>query len=231
MDSPRAVYDVWHREHPTGDGPWYGLVKSALSSELLDSSRVLEIGCGGGDFAAWLAARGPREVVAQDFSATPIEMAQRRFRHDNLTYSVGNIEAIDARDASFDIVISCETIEHVPDPATAVAELARVLRPGGTLLLTTPNYMSLTGIQRLYWKATGRKWTEGGQPIAHCTFLPRTVQWCRRSGLAIQRVTGQGWYVPRRGRVPHSWTPPDRYRKAFVPLAMHQLIEAHRPVR
>jgi 2-polyprenyl-3-methyl-5-hydroxy-6-metoxy-1,4-benzoquinol methylase len=226
-----AAYDAWHREHVTGDGPWYDLVKTALSGRLLAGARVLEIGCGSGTFAAWMAESGAAEVVGQDFSAVPISHATERFRHDNLTFSVGNIEAIDAPAESFDLAVSCETIEHVPHPAKAVAELARVLRPGGTLLLTTPNYMSLSGLHRVFREATGRKWDEGGQPIAHWTLLPRTKRWCRLSGLTIQRVTGVGWYVPMRGRGPYAWKPSKRYRQAFSPVALHQLIEARRPMR
>jgi 2-polyprenyl-3-methyl-5-hydroxy-6-metoxy-1,4-benzoquinol methylase len=231
VEGARFAYDAWHREHPTGDGPWYDLVKAALGSGLLDGARVLEIGCGGGVFAAWMAENGAGDVVAQDFSVTPIAEAERRFHHDNLTFSVGDIEAIDAPAESFDLAVSCETIEHVPDPAKAVAELARVLRPGGTLLLTTPNYMSLIGVQRMYWKVKGRKWDEGGQPIAHLTVLPRTMLWCRRSGLTIERITGAVWDLPVPGRQPYPLTPPERYRKLFVPVAMHQLIEARRPAR
>lgn len=222
------AYDDWHRLNPTGAGPWYELVKTALVPDVLNGARVLEIGCGGGMFAAWMAESGAGEVAAQDFSATPIAEAQRRFPLANLTFSVGDIEAIDSPDQAFDVVVSCETIEHVPRPARAVAELARVLRPGGLLLLTTPNYLSLQGVQRMYWKVTGRRWDEGGQPIANLTLLPRTVRWVRRTGLRIERLTGDVWAVPIGGR-PRAFQPPDQYRKLAVPLAFHQLVEARRP--
>ena len=59
---------------------------------------------------------------------------------------MGDIQHIAHPDASFDTVISCETIEHVPDAALAVRELSRVLTPGGRLFLTTPNYLGATGL-------------------------------------------------------------------------------------
>jgi SAM-dependent methyltransferase len=68
----------------------------------------------------------------------------------NIEWRVADIQALPWPDNSFDTAISCETIEHVPSPRTAVRELARVLRPGGKLFLTVPNYFSMLGVHRLY---------------------------------------------------------------------------------
>jgi hypothetical protein len=123
--------------------------------------------------------------------------------------------------------VSCETLEHVPYPRRAVAELARVLRPTGTLLLTTPNYLSLTGLHRLYCIAIRRGWDEGGQPLAHWTALPRTWRWLQGCGLSVRSVDGDGWIVPIPGRVGgHPLTPPRWTRRALVPFALHQVLEA-----
>lgn len=230
MDDARIAYDCWHSKHRTGDGPWYRLVRGSLGRrQLLAGARVLEIGCGGGDFAAWMAENGASRVIGQDLSSVPIATANERFGRDNLTFAVGDIENIAYPAGSFDLVVSCETVEHVPSPPEATFELARVLRPGGVLLLTTPNYMSITGLHRVFREATGRTWDEGGQPIAHWTALPRTLYWIRRSGLTIQGVTGDGWYlpVPRRPGG-YTWQPPGWCRRAVVPFALHQLIEARK---
>jgi SAM-dependent methyltransferase len=200
---------------------------------LLAGARILEIGCGGGGFAWQMADSGADSVVAQDYSTVAIERASSRYRRDNLTFEVGDIGAIRYPDRDFDVVISCETIEHVPDPQTAVSELARVLSPEGALLLTTPNYMSISGLHRLYCRAEGRPWDEGGQPLVQWTFLPRTIGWLRRVGLTVDRVDGDGWYVPIPGRTGgYGWNPPAWCRRAFTPIALHQLIEArHSPTR
>lgn len=228
MKDLRSEYDRWHQMNASGTGPWYRLVWDALERrELLADARVLEIGCGGGDFAARLAAAGARTVIGQDFAPVAIDHACERFQANNLIFEVGDIEQIRYPDSHFDVVVSCETLEHVPNPRRAVSELARVLRPGGTLMLTTPNYMGITGLHRLYVNMTGRKWDEGGQPLVRWTVLPRTVRWLKLSGLAVDLVDGEGWYLPVPGRPGgYALTPPASVRALMAPFALHQLIEA-----
>ena len=221
-------YDSWHQTHPTGSGPWYQLVWSALErGELLRGARILEIGCGGGEFSWRMAKAGAVEVVGQDFATVAIDGARERFNQSNLRFEVGDIQAIGYPDEHFDVVVSCETLEHVPDPQTAVSELARVLRSSGTLLLTTPNYLSLTGLHRLYRAATGRKWDEDAQPLVHWTLLPRTLWWLRASGMIAQLVSGDGWYIPIPRRPGGYALHPSGWRRFLAtPYAVHQLIEA-----
>ncbi|TMC46506.1 MAG: methyltransferase domain-containing protein, partial [Chloroflexi bacterium] len=105
-------------------------------------------------------------------------------------------------DGSFDTVISCETIEHLPDPRAAIAEFWRVLKPGGRLLLTAPNYMGPMGLYRAYARVIGRPYTEEGQPINNFVLLPRLVNWVRRAGLRLVAVDGRGHYLPWPGGPP-----------------------------
>jgi 2-polyprenyl-3-methyl-5-hydroxy-6-metoxy-1,4-benzoquinol methylase len=104
-----------------------------------------------------MAAEGATRVVGADFSPTAIASAQAEFRADNLEFDMTDITAMDYLGETFDIVVSCETLEHVPSPQAAVRELARVLRPNGLLVLSVPNYLSITGAHRMFWKVTGRR--------------------------------------------------------------------------
>lgn len=187
----------------------------------------MEIGCGQGAFCGWLAGHGAMSVLGIDFSSAAVSAARASNEHPGVHFEVGDIQAIDCADSSFDLVVCCETIEHVPDPRTALRELARVLRPGGKLMLSTPNYASLTGLHRVYRTATGRGWDEGGQPLCHWTFHPRTLAWIRGSGLRVVSTLGSGWYLPVKGRPGGiELRPPPWLLPLVKPFALHIAIEA-----
>jgi SAM-dependent methyltransferase len=107
--------------------------------------RVLDAGCGEGWFAAALARAGA-EVVALDAAAEAVRRTLAR--HPGLDARVADCEAgLPLADASFDAVWAGETIEHVADTAGCLSELRRVLRSGGSLLLSTPGHGPLTRLR------------------------------------------------------------------------------------
>jgi SAM-dependent methyltransferase len=197
-------------------------------------SQALEIGCGLGELATYLGSLSPSRLVAADFSPVAIEKAQAnalRLGLNNIDFVVEDIEGLNFADETFDVVVSCETVEHVPNPEVAVQELARVLKPGGRLFLTTPNYLSITGLYRAYRGLTGRPSTEGGQPHNNLTMLPRTRRWVRRSGLNVLAIDGTGHYlpVPRRRQGPLEVPMPKPLDRWLRWLATHSLIVARKP--
>ena len=227
----RSAYDAWHHgldADAEADAPWHLLVRKHL--EGISGARVLEIGCGRGGFAAWLATQGAREIVGADFSAVAVRKAVALARGRglaNVRFAVADLCALGCAEGAFDVVISCETIEHVADPARGVAELARVLRPGGRLYLTTPNYLGLMGIYRIYRTLSGRPYTEVGQPINTVTLLPRTCAWVYNAGLRIVVTDGAGHYLPWPRRQPIEFKRLDRHALRWT--ALHSLVVAEKP--
>lgn len=124
--------------------------------------RVLDIGCGNARDIAKIAERGG-QVVGVDISAGMIAAAKQelgRMGMSGITLQVGDATSLVFPDAYFDKVLCSEVIEHIPDASQALREMRRVLRPGGSLVLSTPNKGSLYGFER-YWiweRLLRRKW-------------------------------------------------------------------------
>ena len=124
----------------------------------LDGRRVLDVGCGGGILTEALAGRGAR-VQGLDASEAVIRVARQHAQDNGLEieYIPGRLEdfAADNPDC-YDAVTCMELLEHVPDPEALLQTCARLLRPGGDLVLATINrnlksYLSaVIGAERLF---------------------------------------------------------------------------------
>ena len=95
--------------------------------------RVLEVGCGPGDASARIGVELGADVVAVDQSPRMVELARAR----GVDARLGDVQALDLPDASFDCALAAWMLYHVPDLDWALGELARVLRPGGRLVAVT----------------------------------------------------------------------------------------------
>lgn len=97
---------------------------------------VLEVGCGRGGGAAYLAAAmRPRRYVGLDVNAAEVAFDRAYHRAENLAFVRGDAHALPFPDGSFDAVLNVESCHHYADLPRFFAEVHRVLRPGGTLLL------------------------------------------------------------------------------------------------
>ncbi|MCG9895153.1 MAG: class I SAM-dependent methyltransferase [Fimbriimonadaceae bacterium] len=110
-------------------------------AEFAPEGPVLDLGCGTGALLHELQTAG-REAHGLDFSPLAIDFCRGRGL-SNLTQ--GDAQSLPYPDASFQAVISLDTLEHVPDDTAAFAEIARVLRPGGVLIFNVPAFRWLWG--------------------------------------------------------------------------------------
>jgi ubiquinone/menaquinone biosynthesis C-methylase UbiE len=108
----------------------------ALVRAQLPCQAFLDAGCGDGRYLAALADELPARRAGCDLSERILETARSRV---DAELRQGNLEALPFADGEFDLVLCSQVIEHVLDPPAAVAELARVLRPDGTLVISTDN--------------------------------------------------------------------------------------------
>ncbi len=192
-------YDEWHRRRIETEAatvaepshPWHLTVARLLPD--LNGRRVLEVGCGRGDFAIWLASRyAGAEVVGIDFSASAIEIAKGRAvaGGSRVSFQVDDSQSLSFADQSFDYVISCECLEHVPQPERMAREMHRVLRSGGEFILTTENYFN--GMILLWLKTwlTGAPFDSGSgvQPHENFFLYWRVKKILESGGLKVERT-------------------------------------------
>lgn len=104
---------------------------------------VLDAGCGVGYGTAYLAETA-RRVVGVDRSEEAVAYARRRYGRANVEFAVGDLLELDAGADTFDVVCCFETIEHLPDQERFLSQVRRVLRPGGTFVVSTPQADSTT---------------------------------------------------------------------------------------
>jgi SAM-dependent methyltransferase len=117
---------------------------------------VLDAGCAAGHHAAWLAERGAR-VTAIDASAAMVRLARERLGDDARALVHDLREPLPFADASFDVVLSSLTLHYLEEWTAPLREFARVLRPGGRLVLSThhplltaddvPDYFAVTLVE------------------------------------------------------------------------------------
>jgi SAM-dependent methyltransferase len=109
------------------------------AEDLVGKGRLLEIGAGSGGFVRAALARG-WDVTATEISDSAVELLRRT----RARIFAGDLPDARFPDGAFDFVASLEVVEHLPDPRAHLAEIARVLRPGGLLLATTPSFAGLS---------------------------------------------------------------------------------------
>jgi O-antigen biosynthesis protein len=120
------------------------------AAPMVKGLRVLDVACGSGYGSHHLAtAGGAHAVEGVDISQDVVDHARATYKAPALSFRHGSILDLPFADASFDAVTCFETIEHVDDDRGALAQLRRVLRPGGVLWISTPNRLVTSPLKGL----------------------------------------------------------------------------------
>lgn len=118
-----------------------------LKAHVRPGDRFLEIGCAPGKILAWVAARLGASVSGLDYSSSGIAQAERLFSALSIPADLRAEDVFETTfpPRTFDVVYSAGVIEHFSDPKAIVARHVALLAPGGTAIITVPNYSGLYG--------------------------------------------------------------------------------------
>jgi ubiquinone/menaquinone biosynthesis C-methylase UbiE len=128
------------------------LHRYAIAREYVKDKIVLDLACGEG-YGAALLAQEAKSVIAVDIDNATILRARLKYKMVNLQFLTGKAEAVPGGDSLFDVITYFEALEHSTYHTQIISELKRVLKPGGVLILSTPerkNYSDLTGYKNPY---------------------------------------------------------------------------------
>ncbi|MFZ1688182.1 MAG: class I SAM-dependent methyltransferase [Flavobacteriales bacterium] len=159
----------------------------ARFAQYRSTGRILEVGCGGGLFLDRAQGAG-WSTYGTEFDGAVVSEVKARGHTMHLGPLIGHPWPAE----HFDVVVSIEVAEHLIHPLDDLREMVRLLRPGGALYVTTPNFNSISK-----WLAHG-KWTIINYPEHISFFTPRTMhsalgslgmrrKWVRTTGISLNR--------------------------------------------
>lgn len=159
------------------------LARYAWAARWVRGKSVLDVACGTGYGSAVLLRAGARLAVAVELSAPALAFAAGTYAGPK--YVRADAQKIPLKNASFDVVVSLETIEHLADPIGFLRGARALLREGGLLVLSMPN----------------KSQTDGSNPYhLHEMTLPELLECLERTSFGGTRLWGQHWRPPRQSR-------------------------------
>jgi 2-polyprenyl-6-hydroxyphenyl methylase/3-demethylubiquinone-9 3-methyltransferase len=159
----------------------------------LSGKLILDVGCGGGILSESMARRGAR-VLGIDLSRAVLEVAELHALEAGVTVEYRTVaaeELASERPAAFDAVTCMEMLEHVPDPAAALAALGALVKPGGDVIVSTLNRTPHAFAVAI----VGAEWITRVLPRGTHEYLKfirpsELARWGRAAALELEDLTG-----------------------------------------
>ncbi|WP_265519594.1 class I SAM-dependent methyltransferase [Nitratireductor luteus] len=149
--------------------PYVGRWSRLVAAEFLDwlaapaNARWLDVGCGTGALSETILDRAsPRQVVGIDPSEAFLDFAGSRLIDPRLAFRTGDAQALPVEDEAFDVAIAGLVLNFVANPARALSEMRRAVRPGGTVAVYVWDYAGEMQLMRRFWEAAAAQ-----DPAAH----------------------------------------------------------------
>jgi ubiquinone/menaquinone biosynthesis C-methylase UbiE len=193
------TYSHGHHESVLRSHRWRTAENSCayLLPYLRPGQSLLDVGCGPGNITVDLAARvAPGAVLGIDAAPDAIAAAELIDpRPDRVTFAVGDAYALDAADATYDVVHAHQVLQHLSDPVAALREMRRVTKPGGVVAARDSDYAAFT------WAPDTPRLTEWNELYHRITAHNRAeadagrylLGWAQRAGFTDVVATSATW--------------------------------------
>jgi SAM-dependent methyltransferase len=230
---PRKNFDIsQYKPHREASGPtaWFNGLKSSAFRSVPEKVRVLDVGCGFGQSLGYHAARG-----CDVYGVEADENIRRVSDQFGFKVHVGLFDGSLYEAGFFDYITMDQVIEHVTDPLSTLRGVARVLKPGGTAIFSTPNSGGWGA------KLFGQRWINWHAPY-HVQFFSRNSirLAAEQAGLAVEQIntiTNSEWLYyqwihlatyPKPGVPSSFWSPSDPTRPIVQSPILRTLAVMHR---
>jgi len=160
----------------------YGLDKRCRTvTNLMSGGKLLDVGCATGDFLARMRQHGPWQVAGLEMNEAA---ATQGSHHYGLEIRIGSVDEVEFARGSFDVVTLWDVIEHLPQPKASLKRIANWLRPGGWVVVRTPDAGSP------YARVFGRYWAGLDAPRHLIVFdRPSLTRLLADTGYEVERIS------------------------------------------
>jgi SAM-dependent methyltransferase len=199
------ILEFFNTHKPKSTPRIFGLVLPQVPEA--NHTVALDLCCGSGELTAKLAEKGYR-AYGVDISSTFIGQSGE----EAAGYVQGDVNAVPFADGSAALVCSIDSLQYFADPGATLAEMARLLQPGGTLILSCQNNYNPAGIKKwIMERLTGKTWSPWlVHPIENHITYPWLIQTLRVQGLEVEYMRGQQFLTAWVGLLPgfiRNWSP------------------------
>jgi SAM-dependent methyltransferase len=200
LTGERTAPGIWHENYwfARHEAVYRWITATLAPIDPVKAGRILDAGCGEGYGAELLRLAGAGSVTGLDYEDTTLRHVRRVYPQINVVQ--GNLVQTGFADATFDLVTSLQTIEHLWEQPRFVTECARILKPHGTLILSTPNRLTFPSGNWYHTRElTAAELTELLEPnfeITHALGLhhgPRLVAWEATYGSCVDAQLATGY--------------------------------------
>jgi 2-polyprenyl-3-methyl-5-hydroxy-6-metoxy-1,4-benzoquinol methylase len=194
-----AWYDAHYQQIQTAEWVcWYKFSLPYLRSILNPQTKLVELGCGQGPLLRYLAREKllPEEnIYGMDQSRTAVDFVKAAL--PNAHVDTGDIYRLPYSKGFFDVCLLMETIEHLEEPGPALAQILSVMKSGGVLLVSYPNF-ARTDWRIFRWLAETLKRPQWVvlQPIDKIYRVSQVIQIVEEAGFEFEHGIGSGYGIP-----------------------------------